>query len=169
MHEIAFSFGGNVGDTASILRNSMLQLVDQLPLTAPESSSFYITVPWGVLDQRSFVNAVLIGKTARSPFDVLNFCLEVERCNGRHREAKWGPRTLDIDIIYYGDLSVETGALILPHPFALERSFVLVPLLELRPHASLRGQSCKKSLEALAGVVGEDPPVAALPPLQFER
>ena len=98
-------------------------------------SSDYATPPWGVTDQPPFINCAIAVETALPPRALLARALDVERTLGRDRtkERRWGPRTIDIDLLAYGDAVVDEPGLILPHPRLFERAFVLVPLAEIAP------------------------------------
>lgn len=96
-------------------------------------SSLWSTPPWGVVDQPDFFNAVTEIRTAHSPASLLEEGLEIERMLKRQRRERWGPRTLDIDIILFGDRVVDETGLQIPHPRAGERAFVTVPLAEIAP------------------------------------
>ena len=96
-------------------------------------SRFYRTAPVGYTDQDWFVNAAAAAVTALTPMEVLNVLLDIEKRMGRVRTRKWGPRLIDLDLLFYEDLTLETEDLILPHPFMDRRRFVLLPLLDVAP------------------------------------
>jgi 2-amino-4-hydroxy-6-hydroxymethyldihydropteridine diphosphokinase len=96
-------------------------------------SALYATAPQGVVDQPEFLNCVAKAETDLSAQAALLRCQAVETANGRERTVHWGPRTLDIDILFYDDIRSTDPALVLPHPRLWERAFVLAPLLELWP------------------------------------
>jgi 2-amino-4-hydroxy-6-hydroxymethyldihydropteridine diphosphokinase len=125
--------GGNVGDARANIRAAIGQLGE---LGAVEAvSSFYETEPVGFADQPWFVNCALILETALPAEELLAAAKKIERELGRTPAAPNGPRTIDIDILLYGDRVMETGALTIPHPRMHERRFVLVPLSEIAPEA----------------------------------
>lgn len=152
---VAFiGLGGNVGDPVAILRSAVHRL-----MTVPRSrflgaSRFYRTPAWGERDQADFVNAVVAIETALPPRPLLDEMLGIEREFGRQRGVdagvRWGPRTLDLDILLYGPLSLATAGLTVPHPHLHERAFALVPLLELVDDIEIPGQGCARA--ALARV-----------------
>ena len=111
-------------------------------------SPSYLTPPWGVKDQPPFINCCAAIETTLSPHDLLTRVQEVERAFGRDRanERRWGPRTLDIDIIAYDDLTVNEPDLILPHPRLFERAFVLVPLADIAADRVIAGVRVKDAL-----------------------
>jgi 2-amino-4-hydroxy-6-hydroxymethyldihydropteridine diphosphokinase len=111
-------------------------------------SALYRTAPVGYLDQPPFINACALVETSLAPHALLGQLLEIERRHGRVREMRNGPRTLDLDVILYGDRSVEEPGLTIPHPRAHERAFVLRPLLDVWPDAVIPGRG--KASELLA-------------------
>ena len=130
MTRVAIALGGNLGDREQLLRAAAAALggfVDDIAL-----SSFYDTAPVGVGEQPTFLNAVLTGRTALSAGALLERLLDIERAFGRERPYPGAPRTLDLDLILYGDAIIdEPPALIVPHPRFRERRFVLDPLAEI--------------------------------------
>jgi 2-amino-4-hydroxy-6-hydroxymethyldihydropteridine diphosphokinase len=136
------ALGGNVGDSRALLDRavSMLCQDDAVRLTA--RSSDYQTPPWGVTEQAPFVNLCIGVETTLSPHALLARAQDVERALGRDRtkEQRWGPRTVDIDILAYDELTIQGPDLILPHPRILERAFVLVPLAEIAPDLRISGE-----------------------------
>jgi len=96
-------------------------------------SSIYITEPWGKTDQDDFVNQVIEIETLLSPVQLLSALQNIEIKMGRQRIEKWGPRNIDLDIILYGSEIIHSSELIIPHPYAQQRLFVLIPLQEINP------------------------------------
>ena len=103
------------------------------------TSSVYRTAPWGKLDQPDFLNMATLLRVTISSRALLDLCLSIEREQGRARLEHWGPRTLDMDVLTYGDLVVEEPGLAIPHPRLHERAFVLMPLAEIAPDTMVRG------------------------------
>lgn len=135
MSRVHIGFGGNLGDVETNLRRA-LEAVSHLAKTrVVRISSLYRTAPVGVEDQPDFVNGVLEVETDLDPQDLLRALLEIERSLGRTRGARWGPRTVDLDLLLWEDRVMHTAALDLPHPRMHERGFVLVPLAEIAPRA----------------------------------
>jgi 2-amino-4-hydroxy-6-hydroxymethyldihydropteridine diphosphokinase len=126
------ALGSNLGDREANLRAALPRLADR-GFHTERMSSLYLTEPVGGPPQDWFVNAVAGGSTRLSPEDLLAACLEVERELGRVRGPRDGPRTLDLDLLLYGDAVRRTPSLTLPHPRLAERRFVLVPLEEIAP------------------------------------
>ncbi len=159
--EALLGLGGNVGDVRTTLGRAVAALCDgELRLVA--RSSDYLTPPWGVTDQPAFVNLALVVATTLAPRALLQRAQAIERRFGRDRahEVRWGPRTLDIDIIAYDDLTVDEPGLTLPHPRLFERAFVLAPLAEIAPGRKISGITVAAALARL-GTTG----ITRLPPL----
>ncbi len=97
-------------------------------------SQVYETAPWGVLEQPSYLNQVVEIYTAHAPEEVLRLILDIEHELGRVRYERWGARVIDIDILFFGDLVIDSARLTVPHPRLHERRFTLIPLQELVPH-----------------------------------
>ncbi|GAA5075971.1 2-amino-4-hydroxy-6-hydroxymethyldihydropteridine diphosphokinase [Lysobacter panacisoli] len=141
---VAFvGLGSNLGDSIAIVRAALAAL-DELPDTRVlRASSLYRTAAWGVTAQPDFINAVAMLQTARAPQELLLDLLDIERHAGRHRLAdgsdRWGPRTLDLDLLVYGDRVIDEPGLHVPHPRLRERAFVLVPMAEIAPDALVPG------------------------------
>ena len=140
---IAFvGLGGNLGDAVATLR-SAVQALAGLPQTRLlQASNLYRTPAWGLQQQPDFINGVAMLETQLDPRALLEALLGVERDFGRDREAgsRWGPRTLDLDLLLYGDAVIGEPGLQVPHPHLHERAFALVPLLEIAPDILIPGQ-----------------------------
>ena len=139
--EAWLAFGGNVGDSRAVLDRAVALLCDGNEVRLTARSSDYRTPPWGVSDQKPFINLCIAVETTLTPQALLARAQDVERALGRDRahERRWGPRTADIDIIAYDDLTLTEGALTLPHPRLFERAFVLVPLAEIAGDCAIAG------------------------------
>ncbi|MDP7706516.1 MULTISPECIES: 2-amino-4-hydroxy-6-hydroxymethyldihydropteridine diphosphokinase [unclassified Mycobacterium] len=138
MTQVVLSIGSNMGDRLAHLQSVVDGLGDAVRAVSP----VYETDPWGGVDQEPFLNAVLIAEDpARDPHDWLRRAHEIEQAAGRVREVRWGPRTLDVDLIAcygaHGQLTLDDPELTLPHPRAHLRAFVLVPWLDVDPAAEL--------------------------------
>lgn len=150
---VAFiGLGGNLGDPAANLRSALEQLdgLSQTRLTA--ASRLYRTAPVGGIVQADFVNAAARLETALAPQELLQALFAIERAHGRDRsrEQRWGPRTLDLDLLLYGDAVIDVDGLSVPHPRIAERAFVLVPLAEIAPEAMIPGHG--SAAEVLAAL-----------------
>lgn len=141
MSRAYLALGGNVGDSRAILDRAVALLCDGNDVRLVARSADYRTPPWGVTEQPPFVNLCIAVDTVLTPQQLLTRGQDVERALGRDRarEQRWGPRTADIDLIAYDDLSLHDGDLILPHPRLFERAFVLVPLAEIAPDLVISG------------------------------
>ncbi len=132
-HIAYLSVGSNMGDREGLLKQA-ISLLEQFDDIRIESvSSIYETDPVGVTDQPLFLNLALKLKTSLSPQALLSKLQEVETKLDRKRVQKWGPRTIDLDILLYNSVSIQTDELTIPHPRMLERAFVLIPLCEIAP------------------------------------
>jgi 2-amino-4-hydroxy-6-hydroxymethyldihydropteridine diphosphokinase len=151
MAEALVALGGNVGDVRATLDRAVAMLCDGHKVCLIARSSDYRTPPWGVTDQPAFVNVGLLIETTLSPRALLARALEVEAALGRDRTKapRWGPRTVDIDLIAYDDIRVDEPDLTLPHPRALERAFVLAPLAEIAPERMIAGVNISDALARL--------------------
>ncbi len=159
---VAFvGLGGNLGDAAATLHHA-LRALDRLPFTRLQRSSRLFRTPaWGMQQQPDFINGVAMLQTELDPSALLDALLLTEREFGRAREAapRWGPRTLDLDLLLYADAVVDMPGLRVPHPHLHERAFALVPLLELAPDILIPGRG--RAQDALRGLE-----VADIEPLQ---
>ncbi len=149
MSQAFIALGGNLGDVRATLHAALEPLVRLGQVV--RKSSLYRTAPWGKLEQPDFLNAVLELSTALEPLELLENLLEIEHQFGRERLERWGPRILDLDVLSFGGQVLRTPNLTLPHPRMLERTFVLVPLLEIAPHWTdpASGKSARDALEKL--------------------
>ncbi len=129
---VYLSLGSNLGDRQSYLAKALDQLAANPEVKLTAVSSLYETDPVGDKDQDSFYNCVVELKTSLPAGELLQFCQKIELELGRLRTRRWGPRTIDIDILLYGSLKQDDPDLILPHPRMAERNFVLVPLREIK-------------------------------------
>lgn len=152
-HLVVLSLGSNIGHRLANLQLGVDILVAG-GLERPAASSVYETAPVGGPPQADYLNAVLLGVTALPARDVLDLAVAAESAAGRIRTARFGPRTLDVDIISYGDETSADADLTLPHPRAHERAFVLVPWLELDGAAVLLGRGTVAELLATIGTDG---------------
>lgn len=127
------AIGSNLGDRVDNVKKAVLRAADEVNATLVFMSSFYETEPWGIKEQPAFVNAVMGVETVLSPSKLLAHLKSVETGMGREKAERWGPRIIDLDIIFYGGLVMDEGGLTIPHPAAHERAFVMVPLAEIAP------------------------------------
>jgi 2-amino-4-hydroxy-6-hydroxymethyldihydropteridine diphosphokinase len=142
--------GANLGDPAAQLRAATVAIA-RLPETRiVKASSLYRSAPVGYAAQPDFLNAAVAIETALGPRDLLDALLAIERATGRERTFKDAPRTLDLDILLYGDRAIDEPGLTVPHPRLHERAFALAPLVEIEPDAVVPGHGPAAAL--LAGL-----------------
>ncbi len=130
-HVIFLSTGSNIGDRALNLYQAITRLTPSVQSLA--QSSIYESEPWGYVDQPAFLNQVIKAGTTLEPFDLLAYLKDIEVSIGRQETFRFGPRLIDLDILFYDELVMETPELTIPHPRIPERAFVLVPLAEIAP------------------------------------
>ena len=151
----AIALGSNLGDSEQIIEEALVRLNQVDGMRLKVRSHLYKTAPVGP-PQPDYINACAVFCTALSPEHVLQMLLTTEASFGRIRRERWGPRTLDLDLLFYGDQVVDTPKLTLPHPRMHDRAFVLVPLAEIAAHwlHPVRLQTVKELLEQVetAGV-----------------
>ena len=152
MASALIALGGNVGDVRATFKKAIANIcgMAQAPLLA--RSSDYATPPWGEEEQARFVNACIEIETGLDPHALLFVLQKVEQKFGRTRdkERRWGPRTLDLDMIAYDDVSLQKPDLTLPHPRLFERAFVLVPLAEIAPDRVISGIRVRDGLASVS-------------------
>jgi 2-amino-4-hydroxy-6-hydroxymethyldihydropteridine diphosphokinase len=162
--EALLALGGNVGDVRSTFKRALAMLCEDGRVRLRARSSDYTTPPWGIAEQPPFVNSCVAIETDLAPEALLARVQRIEQTLGRRRaeEPRWGPRTIDIDILTYDDLALDTPGLTLPHPRLLERAFVLVPLAEIVPDRVIEGQRVRDALARLdTSGIGRLPPRTA--------
>ncbi len=135
------ALGSNLGDSRQHLLDA-IEALAALPHTAVTvRSRIYRTPPWGVTDQPDFLNAVVVLETALEPHDLLDALLAIERAAGRQRNGeRWGPRTLDLDVLHVAGRAINDERLTLPHPHIADRAFVLLPLHDVAPELEIPGR-----------------------------
>jgi len=145
-HTVYLALGSNLGDRFANLKQAIDSLTPQLEVKA--KSSVYETPPWGFEDQPKFLNQVVKAKTYLDPEPLLKHLKRLEVALGRQASFPNGPRLIDMDILFYDDLILNTSSLVIPHPRLHERGFVLLPLMELNP--DLVHPLSKKSVREMA-------------------
>jgi 2-amino-4-hydroxy-6-hydroxymethyldihydropteridine diphosphokinase len=133
MEQVLIGFGSNLGDSMRVCVAAIERLGEHPRFRVIRTSSLYRTSPLMLAAQPWFTNGVVLGETDLTPEALLGLIHEIEQGFGRNRRVRWGPRTLDLDLLAYGDHEVNLPALTVPHPRLHERRFVLVPLLEIAP------------------------------------
>jgi 2-amino-4-hydroxy-6-hydroxymethyldihydropteridine diphosphokinase len=152
MADALIALGGNVGDVRATFKKAIANICGMAQAELLARSSDYATPPWGNEQQARFVNACIEIKTSLDPHALLFALQKIEQRFGRDRskEVRWGPRTLDLDLIAYDDVALKRPELTLPHPRLFERAFVLVPLVEIAPERIIAGRSVKAALAELS-------------------
>jgi len=157
--EAALALGANMGDPAANIAEAVRRLAAVPGLALVAASSLYRTAPWGVTDQPAFLNAALLARTSLAPRGLLANTQAIERAMGREPGLRWGPRPIDIDLLWVGDAVVADADLTLPHPGLFERGFVLLPLAEIAGERVLAGRSIGEAARGFgAGEIAAPPP-----------
>jgi 2-amino-4-hydroxy-6-hydroxymethyldihydropteridine diphosphokinase len=138
--DVGIGLGGNVGDSRVRIFEALDALRARRVIDVTAVSSIYRTAPWGPVVQDDFANACAIGTTKLMPLALLDAIKQIERDLGRVETVRWGPRVIDIDILYYGDGAYEDARLVLPHRDLFQRAFVLHPLAEIAPDRIIGGR-----------------------------
>ncbi|WP_404450834.1 2-amino-4-hydroxy-6-hydroxymethyldihydropteridine diphosphokinase [Virgibacillus necropolis] len=133
MNTVFLALGTNIEPRCTHLQKALHDLGANEHIIIKDKSTVYETAPVGYTDQADFLNMVIQIETTFSPIDLLDVCQQIEQGLGRKREIRFGPRTIDLDILIYNQEDRKTERLILPHPRMHERAFVLIPLYELNP------------------------------------
>ena len=161
MAEALIALGGNVGDARATLNKAVDLFCDGGEVRLLARSHDYRTPPWGDETQAPFINLCIAVETRLTPQALLARAQQVERSLGRTRakDRRWGPRTADLDILAYDDVSLDEPSLTLPHPRLFERAFVLVPLAEIAPDRLIGGMRVRDALARLdtAGIERLEP------------
>ncbi len=141
MTQAAIGLGANLGDAAATLREAIAELARLPDTELLRASRLYRTPAWGRTEQPDFINAVALVETGLPARDLLDSLLATERAFGRIRldGERWGPRTLDLDLLLYGEETIDEPGLRVPHPHLHERAFALLPLAEVAPEAWIPG------------------------------
>ncbi|MBT9372402.1 2-amino-4-hydroxy-6-hydroxymethyldihydropteridine diphosphokinase [Rhizobium sp. CSW-27] len=139
--------GGNIGDPRTAMAAALQALDGRDDCRVRAVSRLYRTPPWGKIDQADFFNSCALIETRLSPKDLLDLCLSIERGMKRVRLERWGPRTIDIDLLTYGDCQVHEEGLDVPHPRMVERGFVLMPLADIAPELMVLGKTVSAWLD----------------------
>src|SRR5262249_39641249 len=152
MANVLIALGGNVGDVRATFNQAIANICGMAQAALLARSSDYVTPPWGEQDQPRFVNACIEIETSLDPHALLFTLHKIEQKFGRDRakEQRWGPRSLDLDLIAYDDVRLDKPELTLPHPRLFERAFVLVPLAEIAPDRVISGRRVKDALAQLS-------------------
>ena len=145
-HTVCVALGANIGEPLRQIEAAFAALAALPGTRLVARSSLYRSAPVGYADQPDFINAVAIIQTALAPHALLDAVLTIERAHGRVREFPNAPRTLDLDIVLYGDVVLQEPGLTIPHARMLERAFVMVPLAEIAPDVVVPGRGRVRDL-----------------------
>lgn len=135
MNTAYIALGSNISPREDFLKDSLTLLEEHEGISVKEKSAVYETAPVGYMEQNDFLNMVIVIRTNLNPFDLLRYCQQIEGELGRKRVVKWGPRTIDLDILLYNHENMKAEQLTIPHPYMHERAFVMVPLADIAPRA----------------------------------
>jgi|HigsolmetaAR201D_1030396.scaffolds.fasta_scaffold02063_4 2-amino-4-hydroxy-6-hydroxymethyldihydropteridine diphosphokinase len=131
-NEVFIGLGSNLGDRVAYLRDAVHRLGAIIKIE--QVSRLYVAAPLGYVQDDAYINAALRGRTTMTPIDLLGMLQSIETAMGRRPGVQYGPRPIDLDILFYGSLQMETYKLTIPHPRLAERAFVLKPLAEIAPN-----------------------------------
>lgn len=148
MKQAFLSLGSNMGNRTELLKTAVKALNRHPKVHIQKESSYYETDPVGYTDQNKFMNEVIEIATDLDPDSLLSYCLNIEEELGRVRLKRWGPRTIDIDILLYEGFVSSNDRLTIPHPRMTERQFVLIPLNEIAPNIIFLGRQCHEWLKS---------------------
>ena len=162
---VYLGLGTNLGDRWANLRNAVIALAPFV--TVKSISPVYQSEPWGVADQPEFLNICLSATTSLAPVALLKALKNIEKSLGREKKIHWGPRLIDIDILLYDALTLESETLIIPHPYMAVRSFVMAPLADIAPQI-IHPQTGKSIADMLAVIDISDSHKLAQPLLEEE-
>lgn len=149
MNKIYLGIGSNIGDTKGNLDRAVELLKEKVNIS--RQSSYYETEPVGYKEQNWFLNIVIEGVTDLTPEELLMFTQSIESKMKRVKTIRFGPRIIDVDILLYGQIKLDTKDLIIPHPRMFERAFVMVPLYEIAPSLVIEGIKIEDILNKLEG------------------
>jgi len=153
INQLFLSLGGNLGNTREIFEGAY-PLIEKKIGKISVYSSIYQTEAWGPIPQADFLNQVILVSTTLAPQACLTEMLAIEKEFGRERKERWGPRTLDLDILYYSDVTIAEADLTVPHPRIAERKFILIPLVEIAPF--YEDPASGKSMTALLAACADE-------------
>ena len=147
MSKAYLGLGTNIGDRLNYLNQACILLNSYDDITITNKSSIYETKAWGYTEQNDFLNMCIERKTRLNPQNLLKICNEVEQKLNRERIIRWGPRTIDIDILFFNNIILQEENLEIPHPRITERAFVLIPLMDINPNLNIKNK-CEEGTHA---------------------
>ncbi len=140
MNKAYLGLGTNMGDRETYLSSAVNLLDNYENITVTNKSKIYETKAWGYTDQADFLNMCIEIKTSLNEYELLKVCQEVELKLNRERIIRWGPRTIDVDILFFNDIILNNEDLYIPHPRISERAFVLIPLMDINKNLLIKGK-----------------------------
>ena len=147
--QIGLGLGSNLGDAPGNIRRALGELEARGVARVTAVSRIYRTPPWGPVAQPPFANACALARTRLAPLDLLAALKAIEADMGRAAGARWGPRLIDLDILFYGDVRLDEPGLTIPHKHLFDRAFVLIPLAEIAPDLRIAGRLVGAAARAL--------------------
>ncbi len=149
MNKAYLGLGTNMGDRETYLSSAVNLLDNYENITVTNKSKIYETKAWGYIDQADFLNMCIEIKTSLNEYELLKVCQEVELKLNRERIIRWGPRTIDVDILFFNDVILNNEDLYIPHPRISERAFVLIPLMDINKNLLIKGKVIGEYLNSL--------------------
>lgn len=149
MNKAYLGLGTNMGDRENYLKSAINLLNDNENIIVTNKSKIYETKAWGYTKQDDFLNICIEIKTSLNEYELLKICQEIELKLNRERIIRWGPRTIDIDILFFNDITLDDEKLYIPHPRISERAFVLIPLMDINQNLSIKGKVIGEYLNSL--------------------
>ena len=149
MNKAYLGLGTNMGDRETYLSSAVNLLDNYENITVTNKSKIYETKAWGYTDQADFLNMCIERKTSLNEYELLKVCQEVELKLNRERIIRWGPRTIDVDILFFNDIILNNEDLYIPHPRISERAFVLIPLMDINKNLLIKGKVIGEYLNSL--------------------
>lgn len=149
MNKSYLGLGTNMGDRVKYLSDACEFLNNHEKISITKKSKIYETKAWGYTEQADFLNVCIEIDTSLNEYELLSVCQEIEQKLDRKRIIRWGPRTIDIDILFFNDTVLNDENLLIPHPRIKERAFVLIPLMDLNSKLSIDGKTIDVHLNSL--------------------
>lgn len=150
MNKAYLGLGTNMGDRIEYISKACEILEQNNHIFKVKKSKLYETKAWGYTNQADFLNMCVEIETDLNPNSLLKVCQEIEQKLDRKRIIRWGPRTIDVDILFFNDIILEANDLLIPHPRIKERAFVLIPLIDLNNTLCVEGKTIKEHLNSLS-------------------
>lgn len=156
MNKAYLGLGTNIGDRVDFMNQAIKILDSEKDIIITKRSKLYETKAWGYTNQDDFLNMCIEIETNLNPKELLKKCQNVEKNLNRERKIRWGPRTIDVDILFFNDIILQEENLEIPHPRIGERAFVLIPLIDLNEKLKINEISITKYLESLTAEEREE-------------